>query len=133
MEQITKVDGKFYYGIKQCYNADDAYCRFRDSYHDSIGRVAFKRLSRLGSRRERVHGYGFVFRDNGGDPGRYSGTVRVRLLGLLCGSYCRMLGGWDIPGGMDDEQFEPWLDWAFSSGSGALKLYRTINKRKSLK
>lgn len=125
MEQITKNDGKFYYGEKRCYGVDDAYCRFRDEYNASLGRMAWRRLSRLRPRKERVHGYGFVFDGGLPDPGINHGVVRTRYLGFVCGAYSRMLGGWDIPSGVDDDNFDEWFDWAFSSGSGALRLVKT--------
>ena len=129
MEQITKVDGKYFYGHRECYNADDAYRRFRDGYNYSVGRVAFKRLSRLGSRKERIHGYGFVFSGRVDDPGLHHSVVPVRLLGIVSGSYCRMLGQWDIPGSVDESNFDKWFDWAFSSGSGAIRLKTMREKR----
>ena len=117
MEQVTKWDGEYYYGDKHFYNIDDAYRRFRDDYHRSLGKRNFRRLDSP-DRRERVHGYGFEFDvEWDGDRNR----VPVRLLGLVCGAYCRMLGGWDIPCS-SEEEYERWFDWAFSRGSGALKL-----------
>lgn len=122
MEQITKRDGRYYYGQHECSGIDDVYRRFRHDYHESLGKEAFKRLNRLGSRRERVHEFGFVFDDGPVNVGVLHGLVPTRLLGLSAGSYCRMLGGWDIPGGMDDEQVEKWIDWVFSKDSKCLRL-----------
>ena len=124
MEQITKRDGLFYYGERKCLCADDAYCRFRDDYHRSLGRRAYERLNRIGQREERVHGYGFVFKskmDCGGMDRGGNGKTPVRLLGIVAGAYCRGVGAWDIPC-ESEEEFERWFDWAFSKGSGALRL-----------
>ena len=120
MEQITRKEGKYFYGERECYGVDDAYCHFRDEYNMSVGRIAFKRLSRLGSRKERVHGRGFVFSEEPKDPGLHHSTVPIRLIGLVCGSYCWILGRWDMPWRVDDDNYEQWLDWAFSRNSGAL-------------
>ena len=128
MEQIIKSGEQYYYGERKCRDADDAYCRFRDEYHAGIGRVAFKRLTRLGSRTERVHGYGFVFEEDPVDPKLHFTVVPTRLMGIIAGAYCRMLGGWDIPWTVDDDNYEQWFDWAFSYGSRAIKLARTKDK-----
>ena len=110
MEQITRKDGVFYYGNLPCRDADDAYCRFRDDYHRSIGRQAFERLNRLGQRKERIHERGFVF---SGEIGTvhplFPGSVVGRMLGLVGTSYCRIIGGWDVHCGADEE-FERWLE-----------------------
>lgn len=118
MEQIVKKDGRLYYGDQPCRNADDAYCRFRNEYHASLGRRAYHRLNRFGQREERIHDNGFVFEGSLGYEG--DGRADVYILGLMGLSYCRMLGGWSVP--CEDEQFEPWFDWAFSKGSGALRI-----------
>lgn len=119
MEQIVRKDGRIYYGEHLCTDADDAYCRFRDDYHRSLGRLAYYRLNRIGQRKERIHDNGFVFSRNLDYEG--NGKVDVRLLGLVETSYCRIAGGWNIPCESEDE-FERWVDWAFSRGSGALRL-----------
>ena len=116
MEQITRVDGRLYYGTKQCMSVDDAYSRFRDDYHRSLGREKSNRLDRLGQRKERIHGFGFVFSGDVSDLERFGGGKRYR---------CRLMG-------LDD-----WLDWIFSRGNKSLittgicdKVGRT-NKRKN--
>lgn len=124
MEQIIRKDGQIFYGEYRCTDADDAYCRFRDDYHCALGKRAYYRLNRLGQREERVHGYGFVFSsplDFKRDDGRTCQPVDSRLFGLVEGAYCRGFGGWDLPDYTEDE-FERWFDWAFSKGSGALRL-----------
>ena len=108
-----------------------AYGLFREDYHASIGRKAFLRLNRLGQREERIHGYGFTLSypvSFGRDDGGTRGKTRVRILGLVGISYCRGLGCWDWPGNLSEDEFERWLDWALSRGSGAL---RTVGKDKS--
>lgn len=121
MEQITKRDGFIYYGSKKCSTPNEAYLRFRKDYHESLGKVSYKRLNRLGSRTERVHGYGFVF-DGGRDPGTSGyGKVPVRILGIISGAYCRMLDGSYIPDGTDEE-IGRWIDEVFREGSGLLRL-----------
>lgn len=120
MEQIVKRDGRIYYGEQLCRDADDAYCHFRDEYHRSLGKRAYERLNRLGQRTERVHGYGFVFSEQL-DRGGVRVSAPVRLLGIVEGAYCRGFGGWNLPD-YTEEEFEQWFDWAFSKGSGALRL-----------
>jgi hypothetical protein len=123
MEQITKRDGIYYYGGRKCLGVCDAYTRFREDYHRGLGKRVHKRLDRLGWRTERVHGFGFVFADGRpGVPACHKGTrIPYRILGLVGLSYCRILGQSDIPC-VSDEDFERWVDWAFSRGSGALRL-----------
>ena len=129
MEQIDKRNGVIYYGNQVCKDADDAYVRFRDDYHASLGRVAYLRLDRIGQRKERVHGFGFVFDppfQDAPDEFRGLGRVRCRILGFLGIAYSRIVGAWDLPEFTDEQQYERWLDWAFSKGSGAL---RTVGRR----
>lgn len=122
MEQIRKVDGKLYYGEIQCKDADEAYRRFREDYHKSIGRAAYKRLNRLGSRKERMHGSGFVFSTKPEcPPGIKRKVVPIYIMGIIAGSYCKSLSGQYIPDGTDEE-IDQWIDWAFSKGSGALRV-----------
>lgn len=122
MEQITRRDGVYFYGDRRCEGADDAYYRFRKDYNASVGRKAFYRLERIGQRTERIHGSGFSFSDyNRGDEFRGYGKVHYRMGGFIGISYSRMLGLYDY-GHIPDEQFEQWFDWAFSRGSGALRL-----------
>lgn len=123
MEQITKVDGIYYYGKQACKDADAAYGRFRGEYHMGLGRQVFKRLDRLGQRQERVHGFGFVFEGGSDYPGDFGslGRAEYRIIGLVGICYCRIIGIWDIPEGVGG-RIEEWLDWAFSRGSGALSL-----------
>ena len=142
MEQITKKDGVFYYGDQKCDNVEDAYLRFRREYHDSIGRKAFRRLDRLGQRRERIHGFGFCFPED--DPiHRLSFSLprrRCELLGLVGIHYFWMIHLSDLHD-LTEKEFDDYLDWALRKGSKALifsgrrkKLGRTSkNLRKRFK
>lgn len=121
MEQVTKKDGVIYYGSKRCSGVDEAYNRFRNDYNESAGRVSVHRLNRLGSRKERVHGYGFVFNPLPDFNDVRSEKVPVYLLGIVAGSYCRVLSGRYIPDGTDEE-IERWIDWAFCHDTKALRL-----------
>ena len=119
MEQITKRDGFYYYGEQRCDDASEAYSCFREDYHKSIGRDASRKLDKLGRRRERVHGFGFVFDKPVEKPGGHYGRTRCWFMGLVGLSYCRLTGIMDCPD-LPEEEFYKWLDWAFSRGSGAL-------------
>ena len=121
MEQITKREGKIFYGQRKCANADEAYRRFRDEYHNELGKKVFQRLNRRG-RKERIHEYGFVFSVARQPPEEVGFCrIRYRLFSVIGISYCRIVSGWDMPE-MDDDLYEEWFDWAFSRGSGALIL-----------
>lgn len=122
MEQITRHEEDIYYGGQKCTGAEEAYERFRNEYHKSIGREFYHRLDRNPWRGERVHGFGFDFTRRPEFDSSSIGKVDYRILGILCGAYCRMLGIWDLPEGMDDEQFWRWFDAAFSRNSGMLRL-----------
>lgn len=129
MKDIVRKDGRLYYGNDLCKSADDAYRRFRKDYHESLGRNVHIRLDRLGHRKERIHGYGFVFSDGNsfGECFKDYGRTRCYILGLMGLSYVRSIGIWDyrmIP----DEQFEDWLDWVFAKGSKALKTVGVTDK-----
>lgn len=117
MEQITKKDGVFYYGGTRCNDAEDVYRRFRDGYHASLGRSAYRRLGRIGTRKERVHEFGFIFDEPVPRVGDIlQGKLRLHLLGLVCGSYCWMTG--ELPQHMTDEEQLDWFDYVLSKGSG---------------
>ena len=129
MEQIVRRDGQIYYGRIRCVDADEAYCRFRDDYHASIGRQAFLRLNRLGQRMERVHGFGFDFTKRIDDSDFCgNGTVFYKLAGKVGISYLRVFGIHDYKS-VSDEEFERWFDWALSRGSGVLKLKRRLKRK----
>lgn len=122
MKPIEKRGGKIFYGDCECADVDCAYDMFREDYHKSIGRVAFKRLDRLGQRVDRIRGFGFVFdyipscREE-----LISDKLTYRILGLTDISYGRIFGVWDIPD-MEDDEFEGWFDRVFMKNSGLLRL-----------
>ena len=122
MEQITRRDGLVYYGERRCINIEDAYGLFRKDYHESIGRDSYARLDRLGRRKERVHGFGFVFER---EPSKVSvrgkdcPVIRARMLGIVCISYCRMVGE-GLPD-LEDEEFDRWFDWTFRAHGGCVR------------
>lgn len=127
MEQIVKRGNVLYYGEEPCKSVDDAYRKFRDDYHRSLGRSVYKRLDRLGQRHERIHGYGFVFSD-GVQHDEFKRLGRVRYtISLVVMCYCRQFGLWDMPD-VPDEQFDLWFDWAFTEGNRALMLVRTRDR-----
>lgn len=125
MEQITKRENVFYYGDRLCGGADEAYREYRDDYHEALGKRVYRRLNRIGQREERIHGFGFVFdadtKRESVLPGVSGRVVPVRLLGLICGSYCWVLGAWDMPEFSEEKEFEDWFDCVFSSGSGCVR------------
>ena len=131
MVEIVRRDGRIYYGDRPCRNAEEAYEFFRNEYHASIGRQAFLRLNRIGQRKERVHGFGFDFAKpvGGGDGFRKYGTVCYELCGRVGISYCRVFGINEY-GHIPEKEFDEWFDWAFSRGSGVLKLKRRISRKK---
>ena len=120
MEKITRRQEGFYYGETKCSCADDAYMLFREDYHRSLGKNAYGRLNRLGAREERQHGYGFVFSERKECPISIADKVPVYILGIIAGGYCRVVGIDDLPQ-MTDEEYEQWVDYAFSKDSGALR------------
>lgn len=138
MEKIIKRDGIYYYGERRCSGADDVYRHFRDGYHASLGRAAYRRLGRLGSRTERVHEFGFVLDgpSSAVDTDGY-GKLRLTLLGLVCGSYCWIAS--EIPQEMTEAEQMSWIEWALTKGSGGVwktgkakgsgRKDRRINKR----
>lgn len=120
MEKITKSNGRWFYGEQECRDADEAYWLFRNDYHTSIGKAVRLRLNRIGYRKERVHGFGFVFSERP-KPSRKYRRVGYRMLGLVDVCYCRIIAVSDS-GCETEEEFEEWFDYAFSKSSGALRL-----------
>ena len=118
MEQITKRNGKYYYGEQVCSDSNDAYCRFRDDYHASLGKRVYRRLNSP-ERKERLHGFHVYYSPDYerrideefcGGMGEGIQRVRYRLLGIVNLSYCRMLYEEDFPD-YEEEQFWRWIDW----------------------
>lgn len=135
MEKITKSNGKWFYGERECRDVDDLYGLFRNEYHNSIGKAVRLRLNRIGYRKERVHGFGFVFSEQPRVHKKYR-RVGYRMLGLVDVCYCRMIAVSDVNCD-NEEEFDEWFDYAFSQGSGALRLEgrnektgRTAKKRR---
>lgn len=125
VEQISKREGVYYYGEQKCFGPDDAYRKFRDDYHAYLGKAVYRRLNRIGDRRERVHTDGIYFADRGyveALEGRYGGygKVTARMMGLIGVAYCKMVGVWDMPDIPEEEQ-DAWYDWLFCHGSGMLR------------
>lgn len=123
-EKITRKSDVFYYGVQTCRNADDAYCRFRDDYHASLGKRAYRRLN-VQEREERIHGLHFYFSDalaksldlEFGVPNQ---RIPCRLLGLVGISYCWGLDGANVPD-YEDERFGRWLDWFLLHANDLMK------------
>lgn len=122
MEKITRKNGVYYYGDERCGGVDDAYSRFQRDVNVNAGRRAALHLDRLGGRRERVHGYGFVFEVPVPERPRFTGRGRTpcRLMGFLGIGYARSIGCWDYAD-IGEDEFEPWLDWLFTRGRRMLK------------
>ena len=113
MEQIIRKDGRLYYGERVCRDADDAYRRFRRDYNESVGRVAFYRLNRFGSRKDRVRDIGIVCSSKPSCPVQDEVRVPVMHMGMLAGCYCKTIGGYDIPDGVDEDNLLDWVNWVF--------------------
>lgn len=118
MEQIIRKNGKLYYGKQICSDGNDAYCRFRDDYHASLGKRVYRRLNSP-EREERIHGFHTYYTpeferrlDEEFLRTVDEGNKRIRyyLLGIVQLSYCRMFSGADFPD-YEEERFWRWLDW----------------------
>lgn len=124
MEQITRHDGKYYYGKQVCTDSNDAYCRFRDDYHASLGKRVYRRLNSP-EREERIHGFHIYFDEKiqkaldseFGSPER---GIPFRLMGIVGLSYCRGIDGSVLPD-LDDDTFERWFDWFLSHGQEIMR------------
>jgi len=131
MEQITKVDGRLYYGQQRCYDANDAYCRFRDDYHASLGKAVYRRLN-MPERAERIHGFNVYFSEDiqhslDAEFGNPEGKIPFRLLGMAGISYCRSIDGSSFPD-YDDDRFERWFDWFLSHAHEMMRRVGTKDK-----
>lgn len=122
MEKVVRIDGRIYYGREICSDVDHAYRLLRDDYHRELGKAVYRRLNRLGRRKERVHGFGYVFEPGTSFPDFPKRLVPARLLGIAAGAYCRSVDGRDLPCGMGDDEFWQWVDWAFRKGAGIVRL-----------
>lgn len=128
MEQIIKKDGKLYYGRQVCSDSNDAYCRFRDDYHASLGKRVYRRLN-LPEREERVHGFHVYYSPDyeRSLDAEFCGRVaegdkkaQYYLMGIVQLSYCRMLSGKDFPD-YEEERFWRWLDWFLLHGDKMMR------------
>lgn len=120
MEQMTKV-GRFYmYGSRKCRNADAAYVAFRADCIAEAGRDTSKYPDRIGRRKERVHGFGFVRESDAPLNIELDKRIPCRTLGLVCLSYCRIVGAWDFPKTETDSDAEQLVERMFTKGSGML-------------
>lgn len=120
MEQITRHDGKYYYGKQVCTDSNDAYCRFRDDYHASLGKRVYRRLNSP-EREERIHGFHIYFSESvqsslDAEFGKPDKRIPYRLLGLVGISYCRGLSGADTPE-LEEDVYERWFDWFLLHGN----------------
>lgn len=126
MEQVTRREGRLYYGERFCENADKAYRLFRADFNARAGRNSYGRLNKLQVRKERIHGFGFVFEDSYRAflERKYGHLPRVkyRIAGLVRISYCRILDYWDLPAVQEEDIYE-YLDWVFAKDSGVLRLF----------
>ena len=131
MEQIEKKNGSLYYGKQRCQDANDAYCRFRDDYHASLGKAVYRRLN-MPEREERIHGFKAYFCDEMqkrldeefGAPDR---KIEYRLMGLVGISYCRGIAGYDCPD-YDEEKYYRWFDWFISHANCMMRRIGTKDK-----
>ena len=124
MEEIRKIGKVIFYGNEACRDADDAYRKFRDDYHESLGKVAWRRLNRIGSRTDRMRGSATVFSPDYQIMAFNVPTVKCRLMGMMGPAYCWMM---DVPDICDDA-FWDWLDAASAKGS---QLVRMTKRRRS--
>ena len=130
MEQIRRINGTIYYGTEECVDIDDAYLKFREDYNRTIGTAVHFRLDRLGLRKERVHGFGII-RPHTYVLKKCGPTVKVkyRLLGLINLCYWWFV---DIQP-VDENDFDDWLEYAFTKGTGALMYVGKVNRKKKKK
>lgn len=126
MEEITRRSDVLYYGKEPCQDIDDAYRKFREDYNRAAGRQSFLRIDKVGQRVERGHGFGFNFSTKMQAPERLAygdGRLPIRLLGILCTSYCWITGCWYYQE-ISDENFEFWFDGVFAKENLASTIKR---------
>ena len=124
MEEITRKEGRIYYGAVLCGNANEAYCRFREDYHKSLGKAYYRRLNRP-PRKERIHDSGMYLTEeyHAELERRFKDKERVpcRIMGIVDICYVRMVGIWDCSD-IAEQDFDDYMEWLFSRGSNALRL-----------
>ncbi len=126
MEKITRINSSYYYGAESYSSADAVYKKFRNEYHKTLKRNFHYRLDTIGQRKERIHGFGFVFKPTlecDFSAARYT----CFLLGLVDISYVRSIGIWEYKD-IKDEDFGLWLDWIFRRGTKSLRLVGAKDK-----
>lgn len=137
MAEITKDGGLYYYKGVCCGSADAAYRRFRKDYNESQGRNSAGFLQRLGKRKERVHDSGIIFTDNYEFSVKTEDKVDCYQLGLVSGSYTKIVS---VPDSLGKDESYEWADWIFRKGSKQLRMVgrkqktgRTRTGRKRIK
>lgn len=119
MAEIAKVGDVYYYNDVACRNADELYHLFHKAYNDAQGRNSFGFIQRLGQRKERAHDSGIVFTENKEFGVFVSGKVECYQLGLVSGSYTKIVS---VPDAFTEEEAYEWADVIFSKGSNLLKM-----------
>lgn len=120
----------YFYGRTICCSINDVYQKFCEDYNKELGRqVSSLGLDRVGRRKERIHGFGFVFVGGNSFGDRFMKYKRTNcyIEGLMQISYVRMIGIWDYPP-ISSNDFEDWLDWIFSRGNKWLRTVGTKQK-----
>ena len=105
-----------------CIDADDAYSRFKEEYHKSLGKRNFRRLDAK-PRTTRITEVGVRFPEWYAKElsEEFGNLPRVPYVieGLIGTSYCRMFGSDWFPeevAGFDDEKYERFIDWLLCAG-----------------
>ena len=137
MAEITKIGGWYYYKNQICHNADEVYLKFRKDYNESQGRNSYKYLQHLVPREERAHDTGIVFSVGCEPRGFPEEKVECYQLGLVEGSYTKILS---VPDYLDEDEAFEWIDWIFRQGGRNLRMVgrkqrtgRTGTGRKNIK
>lgn len=123
MEQIVSREGKLFYGRYECSNSDDAYRMFRDDFHVSIGRMAYRRLD-AAERTERLHGFHVYYSNTlqktlDKEFGKPVKRIPYRFMGMANISYCRGISGKDTPN-LEEEAYWRWFDWLLMHSDEAM-------------
>ena len=121
MEKIVKKEDGWYYGQIRTGTPELAYERFRTDYNKSQGRNSRGFLNQVGQRTEFVHWYGSVFSKQINEPDTElcDRTVKSRIIGIVCTSYCRIF---DFPQDVQENIADDYLDWLMQEGNKKLRL-----------